>query len=88
MPSGRRRCRGDPDAAEAAARKIVGDSYAAFAENLFRQMFFKPCKVERRPRRGALPADGDPEHHAQHAHHEARADEARADEAWGDESFP
>jgi pimeloyl-ACP methyl ester carboxylesterase len=33
---------GDPDAAENAARAAIGGNYAAFAENLFRQMFFKP----------------------------------------------
>ena len=33
---------GDPDAAESAARAAIGGNYAAFAENLFRQMFFKP----------------------------------------------
>jgi pimeloyl-ACP methyl ester carboxylesterase len=34
---------GDPDAAEAAAHAIIAkDGYPAFAEHLFRQMFFKP----------------------------------------------
>jgi pimeloyl-ACP methyl ester carboxylesterase len=33
---------GDPDAAESAARAAIGGNYPAFAENLFRQMFFKP----------------------------------------------
>ncbi len=33
---------GDPDAAESAARAAIGGNYAAFAESLFRQMFFKP----------------------------------------------
>ena len=34
---------GDPDAAEAAARAVVEKAgYPAFAEHLFRQMFFKP----------------------------------------------
>lgn len=32
---------GNPDATEAAARAMIGDAYPAFAENLFRQMFFK-----------------------------------------------
>jgi pimeloyl-ACP methyl ester carboxylesterase len=36
---------GNPDAAEATARAMVGKAgYPAFAENLFRQMFFKPSK--------------------------------------------
>jgi pimeloyl-ACP methyl ester carboxylesterase len=33
---------GDPDTAESAARAAIGGNYPAFAENLFRQMFFKP----------------------------------------------
>jgi pimeloyl-ACP methyl ester carboxylesterase len=33
---------GDPDAVENAARTAIGGSYAAFADHLFRQMFFKP----------------------------------------------
>ena len=33
---------GDPDAAEAAARGSIKNNYPAFAEALFRQMFFKP----------------------------------------------
>ena len=33
---------GDPDAAESAARAAIGGNYPAFAENLFRRMFFKP----------------------------------------------
>ena len=33
---------GDPDTAESAARAAIGRNYPAFAENLFRQMFFKP----------------------------------------------
>jgi pimeloyl-ACP methyl ester carboxylesterase len=37
---------GDPDKAEAAARAAVENAgYAAFAENLFRQMFFKPSAL-------------------------------------------
>jgi len=40
---GSRNATGDPDAAEAAARATVEKmGYAAFAETLFRQMFFKP----------------------------------------------
>jgi pimeloyl-ACP methyl ester carboxylesterase len=36
---------GDPDAAEAAAQALVGSAgYAAFAEDLFRGMFFSPSK--------------------------------------------
>ena len=33
---------GDPDAAETAARGSIQNNYPAFAEALFRQMFFKP----------------------------------------------
>jgi pimeloyl-ACP methyl ester carboxylesterase len=33
---------GDPDAAETAARGSIKNNYPAFAEALFRQMFFKP----------------------------------------------
>ena len=41
---GSRQAVGDPDAAEAAARTAIdaAGGYAAFAENLFRQMFFTP----------------------------------------------
>lgn len=39
---GSRIATGDPAAAEAAARAVTGAGYPAFAENLFRQMFFKP----------------------------------------------
>jgi pimeloyl-ACP methyl ester carboxylesterase len=40
---GSRQAGGDPDAAEATARGMVERAgYAAFAENLFRQMFFSP----------------------------------------------
>ena len=41
---GSRQATGDPDAAEAAARAGIARAggYAAFAENLFRQMFFTP----------------------------------------------
>jgi pimeloyl-ACP methyl ester carboxylesterase len=39
---GSRAVSGDPDAAESAARAAIGGNYPAFAENLFRQMFFKP----------------------------------------------
>ena len=40
---GSRNATGDPDGAEAAARAAIEkDGYAAFAEMLFRQMFFKP----------------------------------------------
>ena len=35
---------GDADAAESAARTAIGGNYAAFAENLFRQMFFRQTK--------------------------------------------
>ena len=39
---GSRAATGDPDAAEATARSMIGQGgYAAFAENLFRQMFFR-----------------------------------------------
>jgi len=42
---GSRAATGDPDAAEAAARAMIGKAgYAAFAENLFRQMFFRETK--------------------------------------------
>lgn len=39
---GSRQASGDPDAAETAARGSIKDNYPAFAEALFRQMFFKP----------------------------------------------
>lgn len=40
---GSRAATGNPDAAEATARSMIAQGgYAAFAENLFRQMFFKP----------------------------------------------
>jgi len=41
---GSRQAMGDPDVAEAAARAAISAAggYAAFAENLFRQMFFTP----------------------------------------------
>jgi len=43
LVDGSRLATGDPDAAEAAARAAIAKSgYPAFAENLFRQMFFKP----------------------------------------------
>ena len=43
LVDGSRTGSGDPDAAEAAARATVGKAgYPAFAEHLFRQMFFKP----------------------------------------------
>lgn len=42
---GSRAATGSPDAAEAAARAMIGKAgYAAFAEALFRQMFFKESK--------------------------------------------
>lgn len=43
---GSRLASGDPGAAEAAARAAIDKSgYAAFAENLFRQMFFSPSPL-------------------------------------------
>jgi len=42
LVDGSRLASGDPDAAEAAARAAIGGAYPKFAENLFRQMFFKP----------------------------------------------
>ena len=40
---GSRAATGNPDAAEATARSMIAQGgYAAFAKNLFRQMFFKP----------------------------------------------
>jgi pimeloyl-ACP methyl ester carboxylesterase len=43
LVDGSRNATGDPDGAEAAARAAVEkNGYAAFAESLFRQMFFKP----------------------------------------------
>jgi pimeloyl-ACP methyl ester carboxylesterase len=39
---GSRLASGDPEAAEKIARAAIGGDYAAFAERLFRQMFFKP----------------------------------------------
>jgi pimeloyl-ACP methyl ester carboxylesterase len=43
---GSRLATGDPGAAEAAARAAIDKSgYAAFAENLFRQMFFSPSPL-------------------------------------------
>jgi len=45
LVDGSRAATGDPDAAEAAARAMIGKAgYAAFAENLFRQMFFKQTR--------------------------------------------
>jgi pimeloyl-ACP methyl ester carboxylesterase len=41
---GSRAATGNPDTAEATARAMVGNAYPAFAENLFRQMFFKQTK--------------------------------------------
>ena len=42
LVDGSRAATGDPDAAEATARSMIGQGgYAAFAENLFRQMFFR-----------------------------------------------
>ena len=54
---GSRAATGNPDAAEASARAMVAKGgYAAFAENLFRQMFFKQTRRIRghRGARGAL----------------------------------
>ena len=42
LVDGSRAATGNPDAAEATARSMIGQGgYAAFAENLFRQMFFR-----------------------------------------------
>ena len=58
LVDGSRLASGDPDAAESAARAAIGDDYGAFAEDLFRQMFFRPTSesaaiVERAVRRSA-----------------------------------
>ena len=45
LVDGSRLASGDPAAAEAAARSAIGNDYATFAENLFRQMFFKPSAM-------------------------------------------
>jgi len=45
LVDGSRLASGDPEAAEAAARSAIGNDYAKFAENLFRQMFFKPSAM-------------------------------------------
>ena len=46
LVDGRRLATGDPDAAERAARAAVDKAgYPAFAENLFRQMFFQPSAL-------------------------------------------
>jgi pimeloyl-ACP methyl ester carboxylesterase len=46
LVDGSRLASGDPDAAESAARAAIEKAgYAAFAENLFRQMFFSPSAL-------------------------------------------
>jgi len=42
LVDGSRLANGDPEAAEVAARAAIAGDYPKFAENLFRQMFFKP----------------------------------------------